>query len=214
MIEHFHRTLKVVIRCHSSSDWTQSLPLMLLGLRTTPKLDLNASPLEMLFGNPLCVPGQMLSDFKQKSQETDFVLSLRRALAKVKSVESSRHCHPSVYVPRDVITCKHVYFRVDRARSPHMPYEGPFEVLRRNEKTSLIVCRGRVVTVSNDKLKAAYLTCDDLGQVVPETRQLTALLDDDQPVIACDHGRECVSPISKVTRAGSGFPARLAEYRE
>ncbi|XP_037928948.1 uncharacterized protein LOC119663416, partial [Teleopsis dalmanni] len=210
MVERFHRTLKAAIRCHSSSNWTQSLPLVLLGLRTTPKLDLNASPSEMLFGNPLCVPGQMLSDFKQKSSETDFVSALRRALAKVKSVESTRHCHPSVYVPRDVINCKHVFLRVDRARAPlEQPYEGPFEVLSRNEKTSVIVCRGREVTVSNDRLKAAYLTCDDLEQVVPETRQPSALLNGDQLVTSGDCRRESLLPIPKVTRAGRvvRFPA-------
>ncbi|XP_037944315.1 uncharacterized protein LOC119677120 [Teleopsis dalmanni] len=159
----------------------------------------------------------MLSDFKQKSSETDFVSALRRALAKVKSVESTRHCHPSVYVPRDVINCKHVFLRVDRARAPlEQPYEGPFEVLSRNEKTSVIVCRGREVTVSNDRLKAAYLTCDDLEQVVPETRQPSALLNGDQLVTFGDCRRESLLPIPKVTRAGRvvRFPARLAEFRD
>ncbi|XP_037941334.1 patched domain-containing protein 3-like [Teleopsis dalmanni] len=78
--------------------------------------------------------------------------------------------------------------RMDRARAPlEQPYEGPFEVLSRSEKTSVIVCRGREVTVSNDRLKAAYLTCDDLEQVVPETRQPSALLNGDQLVTSGDY---------------------------
>ncbi|XP_037932481.1 rhophilin-2-like [Teleopsis dalmanni] len=47
MVERMHRTLKAALRCHSSNDWTRTLPLILLGLRTTPKEDLGVSSAEM-----------------------------------------------------------------------------------------------------------------------------------------------------------------------
>ncbi|GFT23917.1 hypothetical protein TNCV_3207691 [Trichonephila clavipes] len=57
MVERLHRTLKQAIRCHDTK-WTESLPVVLLGLRACIKEDLKASCAEMIFGKALVLPGE------------------------------------------------------------------------------------------------------------------------------------------------------------
>jgi cleavage and polyadenylation specificity factor subunit 1 len=40
LVERFHRTLKAVIMCHADQQWAEALPLVLLGIRTSFKADM------------------------------------------------------------------------------------------------------------------------------------------------------------------------------
>jgi cleavage and polyadenylation specificity factor subunit 1 len=44
LVESFHRTLKAAIMCHAVQQWTEALPLVLLGIHTSYTADLQASP--------------------------------------------------------------------------------------------------------------------------------------------------------------------------
>jgi len=57
MIERVHRTLEAAITCKDSTHWSEELPLILLGLRTTLKEDLKASPAELVYGQTLRLTG-------------------------------------------------------------------------------------------------------------------------------------------------------------
>ena len=50
MVERFHRQLKAAIKCQNSSNWVESLPVVLLGIRTAIKEDLSATATEMIYG--------------------------------------------------------------------------------------------------------------------------------------------------------------------
>ncbi|XP_037956924.1 uncharacterized protein LOC119686412 [Teleopsis dalmanni] len=168
----------------------------------------------MLYGNPLRVPGQLLLQKCQKSGETDFVSTLRKALAQLRTINGSRHGHHPVYVSSDLQTSKFVFVRVDRVRAPlEQPYEGPFQVLQRGEKNFVINRRGSRCTVALDRLKPAYFTNDeDVGKqfspssVVSHERKHA--LEKRVPKPSVDS--------SKVTRSGRAvhFPAKLCDYRE
>merc|ERR1712050_613203 len=63
MVERFHRTLKASLknRCDNHGDkWHHQLPWILLGLRATHKEDLDASPAELMLGDTLTIPGEIL----------------------------------------------------------------------------------------------------------------------------------------------------------
>jgi hypothetical protein len=47
--------------CHVDQHWTEALPLVLLGIRTTFKADLQASSAELVYGEPLRIPGEFLT---------------------------------------------------------------------------------------------------------------------------------------------------------
>ncbi|CAK1579001.1 unnamed protein product [Parnassius mnemosyne] len=55
MVERMHRHLKAAIVCHNNQRWTESLPLVLLGMRNALKQDLQASPAELLYGEELLI---------------------------------------------------------------------------------------------------------------------------------------------------------------
>jgi hypothetical protein len=42
--------------CHADKQWTTALPLVLLGIRTAFKTDLQASIAELVYGEPLSIP--------------------------------------------------------------------------------------------------------------------------------------------------------------
>jgi transposase InsO family protein len=61
LVERFHRSLKAAIMCHAGQHWTEALPLVLLGIRTAFKTDLQASVAELIYGEPLRIPGELLT---------------------------------------------------------------------------------------------------------------------------------------------------------
>ncbi len=49
MVERFHRQLKASIKCHlKQATWSEVLPLVMLGIRTSLKSDLRCSPAELV----------------------------------------------------------------------------------------------------------------------------------------------------------------------
>ncbi|GFS35886.1 transposon Tf2-9 polyprotein [Trichonephila inaurata madagascariensis] len=64
MVERLHRTLKQAIRCNDTK-WTESLPVVLLGLRACIKKDLNAFCAEMVFGKTIVLPGEFFEPSSQ-----------------------------------------------------------------------------------------------------------------------------------------------------
>jgi transposase InsO family protein len=61
LVERFHRTLKAAIMCHVDQQWTEALPLVLLGIRTVVKEDLQALVAELVYDEPLRIPGELLT---------------------------------------------------------------------------------------------------------------------------------------------------------
>ncbi|GBN47288.1 Gag-Pol polyprotein [Araneus ventricosus] len=64
MIERVHRQLKAALMAHSTADWIGALPLILLGIRSSIKLDIGASSVELVYGTSLRLPGEFLGNFR------------------------------------------------------------------------------------------------------------------------------------------------------
>ncbi|KRZ81075.1 hypothetical protein T08_4285 [Trichinella sp. T8] len=85
IVERFHRHLKASLIAHMHSagvNWTTALPLVLLGIRTALKEDINCSATEMLYGSVLRLPADFfLGDVTSScSDPTAFVEALRIAM--------------------------------------------------------------------------------------------------------------------------------------
>lgn len=78
IIERWHRTLETALRCHKSTEWTEVLLVVLLGLRTSYKEDLNGSPAELVYGITLKVPAEFL-DYKQRDSEPQIFVEISAA---------------------------------------------------------------------------------------------------------------------------------------
>lgn len=160
IVERLHRQLKAAIMCHASSQWTEALPLVLLGMRSSWKDDLQSSAAELVYGEPLRLPGQFLSpDANHTTADvTEYATRLRSQMAKLTPKPTSWHTSSPFYIPRELSTSSHVFLRQDQVRRPLVPpYAGPYKILKRQPKFFTIDIRGRSTNVSIDRLKPAYL---------------------------------------------------------
>nr|VZI24195.1 unnamed protein product [Spirometra erinaceieuropaei] len=158
MVERFHRQLKASL--HAAADpenWTDHLPLVLLGIRSALKPDLDCSAAELVFGATVRLPGEMISPTPQGAVEdpTNLLHRLRQFMRTLSPVPPRCSASPS-YLEKDLTTCSHVYLRCDRVRrSLEPPYDGPFRVISRGTKNFRIQRGTREEVVSVDRLKAA-----------------------------------------------------------
>ncbi|BHF60333.1 hypothetical protein SprV_0100329700 [Sparganum proliferum] len=83
MVERFHRQLKASLRAADDPEnWTDHLPLVLLGIRSSLKSDIDCSAAELVFGATVRLPGQMISPTPRVAVEdpTNFLHRLRQFL--------------------------------------------------------------------------------------------------------------------------------------
>ena len=91
MVERFHRTLKGSLEARSNTAyWSQELPLVLLGVRTALKDDLKCSAAEMLYGQPLRIPGELFvpTSAPNDMDTSDFIVKLRDHMRNVLPTDS------------------------------------------------------------------------------------------------------------------------------
>jgi transposase InsO family protein len=92
LVERFHRQFKAAITCHADSTWVESLPLVLLGIRSAFKDDLKSSSAELLYGEPLRLPGEIFAPTSEQDIDfTDYLSRLRKFSADLQPVPASRH---------------------------------------------------------------------------------------------------------------------------
>nr|VZI36818.1 unnamed protein product [Spirometra erinaceieuropaei] len=158
MVERFHRQLKASLRAAADPEnWTDHLPLVLLGIRSALKPDLDCSAAELVFGSTVRLPGEMISPTPQGAVEdpTNLLHRLRQFMRTLSPVPPRSSASPS-YLEKDLATCSHVYLRCGRVRRPLEPlYDGPFRVISRGTKNFRIQRGTREEVVSVDRLKAA-----------------------------------------------------------
>lgn len=163
LVERFHRQLKAAITCHGNQDWVEILPWVLLGIRSAFKEDLQSSSAELLYGEPLRLPGEFfVPSTPCTSDMSDFTARLRSFAEKLKPVPTSRHSQQKVFVFKDLATAEHVFLREDAPRAPFQPaYTGPHKILKRGDKVFKLLVKGKPVTVTLDRLKPAHLLSED-----------------------------------------------------
>ena len=117
--------------------WMDHLPLVLLGIRTSVRQDLEWCPAELVYGATLRLPGEFLFPLDNAdamiSPGTDYVARLRSALAAMRPVPAVHHRpvpsasgSSSLGIPPTLSQVSHVFLRVDAVRRPlSRPYEGP-----------------------------------------------------------------------------------------
>jgi len=159
ILERWHRTLKAAIMCHQSDDWVESLPTVLLGLRSCFKEDLNASPAELLFGTTLRIPGEFFIEEDFPVDPEIFLEKHRIHMRNIRSSPTSHHNKKTPFVHKNLFDCTHVWIREDSVKkSLQPPYSGPFPIEKRiSDRLFTINVSGKSVNVSIERLKPAFL---------------------------------------------------------
>lgn len=161
LVERFHRQLKASIKCHANDSWTESLPWILLGIRTALKEDLQASSAELLYGEPLRLPGEFFTPTSGTTDMTEFSARLRTIAENLRPVPASRHRSEKPFIFKDLATSDHVFLREDASHgSLHPAYTGPHKVITRGDKVFKLLMGSKEVTVSIDRIKPAYIQTD------------------------------------------------------
>src|SRR5215469_686949 len=138
--------------------WTESLPLVLLGIRSSVKEDLKCSSAELVYGSTLRLPGEFFIPPPESSvTDTSSYLSRLHACASTWKPTSPRPAQFHSYIPKDLSLCSHVFIRHDSYRTPlQAKYDGPFLVLKKKEKYFSVRIRNQTENISVDRLKPAF----------------------------------------------------------
>ncbi|GFN87854.1 transposon ty3-g Gag-Pol polyprotein [Plakobranchus ocellatus] len=173
MVERLHRQLKASLKARTtSSNWFDELPMVLLGIRSSWRVDPGCSPAELVYGSTLRIPGEFLQPHDARTVEPDlpFLRHLQQTMRSVQPPTPQFHGQPSVYVPANLVPAKFVHVRKDSHKHPlQRPYDGSYLVLNKSDKFFTVDIKGRPETISIDRLKAAFVT------------QLTTAGDTDRP---------------------------------
>ncbi|XP_048484032.1 uncharacterized protein LOC125490058 [Plutella xylostella] len=156
--------------------------------RSAIKEDAKASAAELVYGEPLRLPGEMfLPDDKENIDLTKFIDRIRLFAQKLQPVATSRHNNKNTFVFKDLSTTRHVFVRDDTVRGALQPaFTGPYEVIERGDKVFKLNVKGKTTTVSIDRLKPAYM--------MTETNNTPNVENDNRPSITTRSGRKVRFP--------------------
>ena len=131
LVVRFHRQLNASLIARNSNDsWFDYLPLVLIGIRTTIKPDVGASPAESVYVLSLRLPGTIVSSSSEPhpGDLNSFLQRLRQRMYELQATATRPQSPLSCVDPRPQ-QCN------DRVRKPlQPPYDGPFKVLNRQDK--------------------------------------------------------------------------------
>ncbi|GFW22766.1 retrovirus-related Pol polyprotein from transposon 412 [Trichonephila clavipes] len=161
-IERIHRTLKAAIRAHNSVKWTQTLPTVLLGLRSALRNDTNYTIAQMVYGQTIRLPGEFYEKPKNVLDLDKFAEELQKQMDQLQPLKTRRQPSQKHFVHKDLHNSSHVFIRVDRVKKAlEPPYDGPFPVAKRYDKYFTVKIKGKDIIISVDRLKPAYLLSTD-----------------------------------------------------
>ena len=185
LVERLHRRLKEALLALGSDEpdgWFWRLPCVMLSIRTTFKPDVGASPADLVYGEGLAVPGEMLpsspaSEDQLFRQRAAALADLRLEVSRLQPVPTSAHRRPLVHMPESLDSCSHVFVR--RLSNIHAalaaPYLGPFKVISRNSTNFKIALPGgnsEVVAIA--RVKPVYSSredADSAAETPPQDRR-------------------------------------------
>ena len=179
LIERFHRHLKSSIIAHSQPKWTDALPIVLLGIRSAIKPDINATCAELVYGTTLRLPSDILNSNNISTPTDTYVSKLKSIMQSINPISTSRHCVKPIYIHPSLQTCSHVFLRIDSVKPPlSPPYTGPHPVISRKEKNFVIEINSKHTNVSIDRLKPAYVLSESAHS------QISQRLSVEQPIVS------------------------------
>ena len=117
----------------------------------------------MKYGTTLRLPGEFT-----KQYTVDANTDLENYSDKLRVAMSRLHlCPPrdtqqhNIFQFKEIATCTHVFLRRNAIALPlTAPYDGPYKVVARSGRVMKILVKGKVETVSLERVKPAHLECE------------------------------------------------------
>ena len=203
LVERFHRQLKSALKAHPHPEqWTEALPLILLGIRTYLKEDIGCTAADLVYGTTLRLPGEFFSPSTGSCPDpSSYVARLRTTMQALRATPPRHPLQQPVHINTSLACASHVFVRHDAVKKPlQQPYDGPFQVIKRSPKFYTLNLNGRTDTVSIERLKPAYLASHDTSHAFSPHKPTT------QP--------PNTPPVTRTTRSGRQvhWPKHLEEF--
>ena len=142
-LERQHRDLKQSLKAcllemgdKHAEKWHRALPWVLLSKRSQFQPDLGASPAELVFGQTMVIPGDLIGgDLEPQSTLPEILEQVRKNAARPPVQTSHHNANPKHYVPKGLEEASHVWVRIPPAKkTPLGPaFDGPYEVIERGD---------------------------------------------------------------------------------
>ena len=175
------------------------LPWVPLGLRTSPKEDINSSTAELVYGEALTLPGEFVLSNPGPHSSTTGKHPFLAASNKFIPSPTSNHSDNQNTVSRTLRNASFVFVRYGSQRGPlQRPYSGPYRVIASGDKTFKVRMGGRDEVISIDRLKPAYV---DTSQPVTTAQPPLRGRPSGRRVVSYSQDRTDKSP-PKMSRAG------------
>ncbi|XP_055941839.1 uncharacterized protein LOC129971888 [Argiope bruennichi] len=175
LIEEFHHPLKAALKAYSTDQWSAALPTLLLGFRSVFKEDLQATTAELVYGKSLRLPGEFFDPTPVDASPKQLVEDLKHHFATMRPVPTSCHGQRTIFVHPHLNECSHVFVRHDGVHKPlQAPYDGPYKVLVRRQKTFDLEIKGASHTISIDRLKPAFIIPPECSSIPPAKQEASS----------------------------------------
>ena len=116
LIGRFSHQLKASLKCsYNSAKWTDSLPLLLLGIRTALKDDLQCTTAELVYVTTLCLSGEFFTTTSSSCDDpAGYVTRLKASMSQVKPPPGCTLLQHNIHVSNYLSDCTHVFVRNDK----------------------------------------------------------------------------------------------------
>ncbi|GFX62971.1 pol polyprotein [Trichonephila clavipes] len=171
MIEEWHHPLKAALKAYNTEHWSDGLPALLLGFRTSYKEDLQSSSTELVYGTTIRLPGDFFDSSPMDSSPIQLVENLKSHFDCIRPSPASIHSKRSVFVHPALKDCSHVFIRNDTVKNSHKLLTMDLsKYFTGTDKTFDVDIDGRKSTISIDRVIPAFLKRDPVQPaVVTET---------------------------------------------
>ena len=117
----------------------------------------------MIYGTTLRLPGEFTKQYTVDANTDlkNYSDKLRVAMSRLRLCPPRDTQQHNIFQFKEITTCTHVFLRRIAIAPPlTAPYDGPYKVVARSGRVMKILVKGKVETVSLDRVKPAHLECE------------------------------------------------------
>ena len=117
----------------------------------------------MIYGTTLRLPGEFTQQYTVDANTDleNYSDKLRVAMSRLRLCPPGDTHQTNIFQYKEIETCTHVFLRqIAIALLLTAPYDGPYKVVARSGRVMKILMKGKVETVSLDRVKPAHLECE------------------------------------------------------
>lgn len=140
------------------TQWLNTLPLLLLGIRSSLKEDPRCTTTKLLYVTTMHLPGELFDTTDNYTVPAALCFTFTLYLATTSTDTNITPYNQLASSEQNLSTCTHVFLHRDAMHNSLLPaYEGLFKVLERPDKFFVVLVNGQRQTITLHRFKPAHL---------------------------------------------------------